>query len=196
MDSSEQRKRIDSTLNQWYKVALDKEDNTRDETESRFFSEYRSLISQALRELRKDSLAAVIDADKTIQAISFSYPDTLYENAWFVELVITAPHNFIKRHPLQVKGAGSALIEDAVLKSLKRQGLSLASPLRLEAMKKTAVTLQWAAGSSQFYRILFFMQDKPRDLQPHYLVLKGENLVRFLENYGGRASFCTPKEIE
>lgn len=154
-----------------------------------FFFMHVAMLAYATRNYtRFDNMSIVVDDKQIIQAVSFSSADPRNKHACYVNAIVTAPHNHIEGHPARVKGAGSALIEDAIQKSIKRQGLSIDTPLTFDMMKNTAVTLEQSA-SDKFYCNLFFEVDKRRSFFGNYrfLVLNQENLFRFLENYGGRA---------
>jgi hypothetical protein len=204
MSSSKKRRKLDTVLKKWEQTAQSEEAQYRQIYKS---SPPKSLARKEAKEKQKFFLfltvyiplifnktiqapfvSAVIDDRGIIQAFSFSKWDKKNKNARNIELIMTAPHNFIAGHPKQVKGAGSALIEDAIGKSMQRQALSLTSAHSAKTMQKTAVTLE-AASSEQFYLNLFFEIDKARKGHAgrKYLILKGDNLFRFLEEYGGRA---------
>jgi hypothetical protein len=203
MDSPAARKTLQITLKAWSKTAKEEsrkydalytvcDNGTSPEKRCElhfqwmFFDYLKSLIGNYIRkELRMDFVSAAIDTEGRIQAISLSYPDEKNAHAWYVEALLTAPHNSLQStHPLRVKGAGSALIEDAILKSIRRQGLNTKDTLAFEAMKNTAVVLH-ANSSLPFYLKLFFANDFSR--KPSRKILKGENLFHFLKEYGGRA---------
>ena len=142
MDSSTERETVRAALGNWWKTADEQynkyyelyDDACSDDSSPEkqrelgsqfiFFGSLKSLISEILKnKFRSDSMAAVIDNDDRIQAVSVSHPDGEDPNAWYVEAILTAPHNFSSvdndKNPWRVKGAGSALIEDAILKSIK-----------------------------------------------------------------------------
>lgn len=213
MNSVEERKKIADLLRAWSEISMEQcevninqyssknastEDRIRFNANITFYENLREVISDMFRKqisLLKN-ISVVMDDEGVIQAISVSAPDELNKKAWRLSHIITAPHNRIEGHRSCVKGAGSALIQDAIEKSIKRQGLNPGIPLTFAAMKNTAVTLHWTS-SQRFYHNLFFEQDMDRKnstFSKSELILKEDNMLfKFLENYGGRATMSTQR---
>jgi hypothetical protein len=209
MDSEEERANIEKILDTWCNIS----EKRSQITEEKYLScdpsakkirqslwsklEFLNALSDLIGQYKKgrerfDSVSAVVDNKDCFQAISMSSLDKKDENAWHIDFLWTAPHNFEDNDPCpeRVRGAGSALIEDALLKSIKRQKISPMSAedkFNFAMTQKTAVTLEAVSGSVPFYPNLFFRQDKSYGYSG-YRVLKGKNdLISFLNEYGGRA---------
>ena len=127
----------------------------------------------------------VINEQSIVEGVSYSKPDPSFPSAYHIFYLLTAPWNLIKRQK-SVTGACSALIEYVALQSLKQQGINPEDQLPSSLLKRAAVTLQTTGSARSFYTHLFFVKQP----DPHrYLILTGENVLKFFERFGGRAHY-------
>jgi hypothetical protein len=198
----EEREMISGVLKEWVKVsfyngeiifaemakAKEEEDYRRLEKEYDTFQAAVSIALQTSLELKGDcKIAYVVDENHQIQAISLSKGDFLKPEAWHIAYLLTAPHNIrgkINKQG-QVEGAATALIEEAIVQAIKRNGLKPQS-LPYESIIKVAVSVQAIFLSFDFYKHVYFSFLGDRSGEPTH-ILTGENLLLFLQKYGGRA---------
>lgn len=143
-------------------------------------------------------IATVVDQAEVIQAISVFLRDNQHPTACKIEYLLSAPHNIVKKESetkLRVEGAAAALIENAFLHSLAYQSID-SREVSQEDVFSSAVTLKSYGVAKEFYKHIHF---KPYDTNKIVfgfsvsagpdMILTGANLQKFLEKYGGRASY-------
>jgi len=127
----------------------------------------------------------VINEQSKIEGVSFSEADSLIPSARHIYCLLSAPWNQIKGQA-SVKGAGSALIEHAALQSLKQQEIDPPDRLSHSLLKEAMVILTPCGPTRSFYTHLFFVQAESQETR---MVLSGENMVKFFNRFGGRATY-------
>lgn len=206
LNNEEQRKKLASTLKSWKEIAYDvcfdlkmelkkfQESSKEYQVllkEHRVFSSTSSVADQALTALvrgDKKQFTAVVDDSGVIQGISVTTPDKDDKDALECSFLVVAPHNIhgkVNKQP-QVEGVGSALIEDVVVQALNLHGLKPKS-LCSDKMKNVAVILQALKPENEFYEHIFFVKYASPTALTNY-ILTGNNLLKFLKKYGGRAA--------
>lgn len=151
-----------------------------------------SIVGDALSFIKPSQHWSVVTDDQdVVQGACVSVKDNRHSTAWEILFLITAPHNlkcaeFDEKS--RVEGAATSLIEEAVVQSIKHKGLK---PFNLteKEMSGVAVTLRSTLVAAKFYAHIYFSHyvDTHNPFFGNNKILKGENLLLFLEKYGGRA---------
>ena len=147
-------------------------------------NDYKDLVKGMLNQLFDPEVnyTCLIDEHHVIQGVSsFFFKDNPLSYACITRLII-APWN-LHKSTRQVKGVGSALIENICYQLFARQGIDSDKPLSYSLIKATKIEL--GPNDTAFYRHLFF-ENVDQQWPPHTMVLEGENLLTFLRAFGGR----------
>jgi hypothetical protein len=136
--------------------------------------------------LNDELIFTVVKDDKDqVQAISFWY-EVGEEHTVFIDELLSAPHNLTKisdsQNTKRVEGAATALVEDAIFRSYKRKRLP-GGGFKPEELR-TGVILSPLGSSIPYYEKLGFITHP----DPHFMILQGQPLRRFLKTRGGRAA--------
>lgn len=152
----------------------------------------KTMANRAITLLRHNPtvIVKVAEDDKgNPQAVSITQCE---KNACDIDCLVSSPFNIIGTIHKEgdFRGAGTALIEDAIFQSLAAQSIDINQPIPTELLMRAEVTLDsFNTRSDSFYKNARFTEllgKSGRGRGP--MILTGNNVVDFLNKFGGRAS--------